>query len=258
MTTMHLRYLPIAAIAASLVSPIRAQTAKPATADELVAKNIEAHGGAAALQALTSVKASGKMLINDGRLQLGFVKMQKRPGEVRSEVSMQGMTAVQAYDGENGWKIMPFQGRKDPEKMSADDAKSLVEDAEIAGPLVNAKASGSTVEYLGTEEIDGTEAYKLKVTRKNGDVSFVYLDPDAFLEIRIITQRTEHGAQLEFQTDFGDYEKVGGVFLPFSIEESPRGAPDKQKTVIDSAEANVPVDDANFRFPASRISGAAK
>ena len=80
------------------------------------------------------------------------------------------------------------------ERMSADDVKALVEDTEMGGPLADWKAKGSTVEYLGTEDVDGTPAHKLKVARKNGDVSFVYLDPDHFLEIRIVTQRVRHGA----------------------------------------------------------------
>jgi hypothetical protein len=159
------------------------------------------------------------------------------------------MTLVRAYDGAQGWKISPFGGRKDPEKMSMDDAKSLVEDAEIDGPLVDWEAKGSTVEYLGPEDVDGTLAHKLKVVRKNGDVSYVYLDPDHFLEIRILTQRLEQGAQVEVETDLGDYEKVAGVFFPFSIEAGPKGATDKQKIILEKAEANVPVDNAEFKFP---------
>jgi hypothetical protein len=161
------------------------------------------------------------------------------------------MTAVQAYDGKEGWRISPFQGRKDPEKISADDAKPLMEDAEIDGPLVDWKAKGSTLEYLGREDVDGTSAYKIKVVRKNGDVSFVYLDPDHFLEIRILTQRIRHGAQEEVEEDISDYEKIGGVSVPFSLEAGRKGDPDKQKIVIEKAEANVPVDDAIFHFPAS-------
>ncbi len=133
--------------------------------------------------------------------------------------------------------------------MSADDTKSLVEDAEIDGPLVDWKAKGSTVDYLGTEDVDGTLAHKLKVVRKNGDVSYVYLDPDHFLEIRILTQRVEQGAQVEVETDVGDYEKIGGVFIPFSIDAGPKGSSDKQKIVLEKAEANVPVEDVVFRFP---------
>ena len=159
------------------------------------------------------------------------------------------MTMVQAFDGKDGWKISPFQGRKDPEKLSSDDTKSLMEDAEVDGALVDWKEKGSTVEYLGTEDVDGTLAHKLKVTRKNGDVNYVYLDPEHFLEIRITTQRTEHGAQVETETDLSDYEKVNGVYLPLSIEAGRKGSSDKQKVILDKAEGNVPVDDQAFAFP---------
>lgn len=219
--------------------------------DQLVAKNIEAKGGAQAIDALGSVKLSGKMLVNQGQLELGFTQIKKSPGAVRGELTLQGMTMVQAFDGKEGWQIMPFQGRKDPERMSADDTKGMVEDAEIAGPLIDWKEKGSTVEYLGTEDVDGTNAHKLKVTRKNGDVNYVYLDPDHFLEIRIVSQRTEKGVQVETETDLGDYEKVNGVYLPFAIEAGKKGAADKQKVILDKAEGNVPVDDAIFKFPAT-------
>lgn len=226
---------------------------KPApTVDELIAKNIEAKGGAQALHALQSLRLTGKLLINNGQFQLGYLEVRKRPNEVRTEATLQGMTAVNAYDGKEGWKISPFQGRKDPEKMSADDIKSLMEDGEIDGPLVDWKEKGSTVEYLGTEDVDGTQAHKLKVVRKNGDVSFVYLDPDHFLEIRTTSQRVEHGAQIEVETDIGDYEKIGGVFIPFSSESGSKGSPDKQKIVIDKAEPNPAVDDSLFHFPTTK------
>ena len=123
-----------------------------------------------------------------GQIELGYVQIKKRPDEVRTEASLQGMTQIEAYDGRKVEGFAIFR-RKDPERMSADDVKALVEDTEIDGPLADWKTKGSTVEYLGTEDVDGTPAHKLKVVRKNGDVSFVYLDPDHFLEIRIVTQR---------------------------------------------------------------------
>jgi len=235
----------------SISASAETQDQKTPTLDELVTKNIEAKGGAEALRALQSLRSNGKLIVNEGQLQLEYAQTKKRPGEVRSELSLQGMTAVQAYDGKEGWKISPFQGRKDPEKMSADDVKPLMEEAEIDGPLVDWKAKGSTLEYLGREDVEGTSAYKIKLVRKNGDVSLVYLDPDHFLEIRILTQRIKHGAQEEVETDVGDYEKIGGVFVPFSVESGRKGDPDKQKIVIEKAEANVPVDDAIFHFPAT-------
>ncbi len=246
---MYSRLTVVSVASALAVSAVCAQDKPQPTVDELVAKNVAAKGGADALRALQSVRFAGKMLVNGGQIQLAYVETKKRPAEMRAELTLQGMTAIQAYDGEQGWKVSPFQGRKDPEKMSADDTKSLMEEAEIDGPLVDWKAKGSTVDYLGTEDVDGTLAHKLKVVRKNGDVTFVYLDPDAFLEIRKTTQRVEQGAQVEVETDVGDYEKIAGVFLPFSIESGRKGDPDKQKIIIDKAEGNIPVDDAIFRFP---------
>lgn len=230
---------------------VNGQELKQFTVDALVAKNIEAKGGINALRAVQSVRFKGKMLVNEGQVEFAYTQTKKLPGQIRTELTLQGMTRVQAYDGTEGWKISPFGGRKDPEKMSTDDAKSLIEDAEIDGPLVDWEAKGSTVEYLGPEDVDGTLAHKLKVVRKNGDISYVYLDPEHFLEIRILTQRTEQGALVEEETDLGDYEKVAGVFFPFSIEAGPKGSSDKQKIILEKADANVPVEATEFKFPAT-------
>jgi len=246
-----MKQIPLFLIALFALSiPLRVAEPPKMSVDELVAKNIEAKGGADAVHALQSLKLTGKLLVNQGQIAFAYTELRKRPNEVRVDASLQGMTAVNATDGTNGWKISPFFGRKDPEKMSADDTKALWEDSEVDGPLVDWKEKGSTVESLGTEDVDGTQAYKLKVTRKNGDVTFVYLDPDHFLEIRTFTQRMQNGAMTEVETDLSDYEKVNNVYVPFSMESGRKGDPDKQKLIIDKAEGNVPVDEAAFRFPA--------
>jgi len=247
---MLLRLSFFCALSVALFSAAAEPPTKPEpTIDELVTKNIEAKGGAAALKAMESLKRTGKVIVNQGQLQFQYVETKKRPWQVREDSTIQGMTAVQAYDGKEGWQISPFTGRKDPEKISADDAKPLIEDAEIDGPLVDWRDKGSSIEYVGREDVDGTLAYKIKVVRKNGDVNFVYLDPDHFLEIRILTQRMQHGAQQETETDLGDYEKINGVFVPTSVEAGRKGDPDKQKIVFEKAEANVPMDDSIFKFP---------
>src|SRR3989440_3838056 len=245
--TLHL-LIPFVS-AAFFASPLFAQDKNQPTVDELVAKNIEAKGGATALKSLQTLRSTGKLLVQQqGQIELGYLQTKKRPDEARTEASLQGMTQIEAYDGKDGWKVSPFFGRKDPERMSADDVKALVEDTEIDGPLADWKTKGSTIEYLGTQDLDRTHAHKLSGVRKNGDVSFVYLDPDHFLEIRILTQRVRQGAHEEVETDLGDYEKAGGVFVPTSIEVGHKGSPDKQTVVINKIEANVPVDDTIFHF----------
>src|SRR4029078_5931821 len=146
---MHLRFV-ISLIVATISAPaIFAQETNQPTVDELVAKNIEAKGGATALNNLQTLRSTGKLLVPfQGRIELAYLQTRKRPDEVRTEASLQGMTQIEAYDGKEGWKISPFFGRKDPERMSADDVKALVEDTEIDGPLADWKTKGSTVEYL--------------------------------------------------------------------------------------------------------------
>jgi hypothetical protein len=241
----------------AILMAISAPAALAYTADELAVKNVEAKGGIDKLNAIQSLRLSGKVLVNGGALELGFVALVKRPGAIRYEALLQGLTQVQAYDGVQAWQINPFQGRKDPEKLSTDDAKGLGEDAaDFAGPLVDYKAKGYTLDYLGTEDVDGTQAHKLRVTRPNGDLTYVYLDPDYFLEIRTLNRRIEHGVPHETITDYGDYEKVNGIYLPFALESGPKGSTDRQKVQFEKAEANVPAADALFQFPAARPSAA--
>lgn len=229
------------------------------TADELAAKNVAAKGGAEKLAALHSLRLTGKLLVNGDTLQLGYAATLARPDSVRIEATLQGLTLIQAYDGTQGWKVNPFQGRKDPEKMSADDAKDLSEDAaDFTGALVDWKAKGYTLDYLGTEDVDGTDAYKLRVSRSNGDITYVYLDPDYFLEIRTISRRIEHGVPRETVTDYGDYEQVNGVYFAFAQASGPKGSSDRNKVQFDKAEANTPLDGALFRFPAAPPAIASK
>ena len=208
------------------------------TADDLVAKNIEARGGAAKLRAITSIHTVGKVRVGGGS-EAKTESWAFAPDKYRTEFSLQGMTAVQAWDGQQAWVISPFGGRKDPQKLSADDAKGLVEAADIAGPLFDWKAKGSKLESLGTEDIDGTDAYKLRVTQKNGDSVVVFLDPDSFLEIRTVNHRMVRGQEQVQTTDLGEYEQVDGVYFPFEVG----------RNQIDRVELNVAVGDKSFSFP---------
>jgi outer membrane lipoprotein-sorting protein len=236
------------AIALASVSA-RAQAPTP-TADDIIARQVAALGGLDKLKAIQSLRFEGKIVVFGGAIELHFVQYEKRPGQVREEATLQGLTQVQAYDGSGGWQIQPFQGRRDPERMSADDVKGLADDADIDGPLVDYKAKGSKVEYLGTEDVDGTATYKLRLTEKSGDQLTYYIDTDTLMTIRVATKRTVRGREDNSITDYGDYEKVGGVYYAFEMEQGPLGGADADKTkiIFDKGEAGVTIDDAMFRF----------
>lgn len=221
------------------------------TADELVAKNIEAKGGIDKIKAIKTMRMTGKALFPGGFAATSGQE-NSRPNLVRETFSLQGMTAVQAYDGSSGWQVQPFSGRKDPQLLGEDDLRDLLIDSDFDGPLVNYKEKGNTVEYLGHDVVDGDDALRLKVTLKNGDILYYYLDPDTYLEIRRETQEFIRGSVKESASEMGSYKPVAGVMYPFSIASGPKNDPTSWQTIsVEKIEVNVPLDNSEFAVPAS-------
>jgi photosystem II stability/assembly factor-like uncharacterized protein len=224
------------------------------TADDIIAKYISTVGGKDRIAAVTSLKRTGKFT-GGGGFEAQVLEENARPNRVRQEFAIQGMTAVNAYDGKNGWKIDPFEGKKDPESLSEEELKSIIEDSDLDGPLVNYAQKGNKVEYTGTEAVEGSDAYKIKVTTPAGDVRTYFIDSSTNVPIKIETRRMIRGAEREYETILGDYKNVNGWYLPFSIENGVKGNPNRQKTTYSKIEANVPMADALFVRPGSGVSG---
>ncbi|MGD1025500.1 MAG: hypothetical protein ABR880_22180 [Candidatus Sulfotelmatobacter sp.] len=220
------------------------------TADELIAKNIQARGGLEKMKAIKTMRMTGKFE-GGGGFTASVGQENERPDLIRETFSLQGMTAVQAYDGNIGWQIQPFGGKKDPELMGEDDLRDLLLDADFDGPLVDYKEKGSTVEYLGHDVVDGDDALRLKITLKNSDIIYDYLDPDTFIEIRKEVQQFIRGSVRDRVVGLGSYKPVDGVMYPFSISQGPKSHPDDQTTTVQKMEANVTIDPADFALPAS-------
>ena len=233
-----------------------AGTAFPAAAQDaqsLLAKNLEARGGAAALDAISSVSFEGRMIF-PGDFELTYKETRARLGDrsaARTDLSLQGLNVVQSYDGQGGgWRINPFQGRKDAERMSSDEVRSVADAASIQGALLAARNDGSRVDYVGREDFDGTLAYKLKVTQKDGDEFVYWLDPDTYFEIKVDETRRIRGAQQTTEIELGDYEKVAGAYFPMSVESWSQGQSNqRQRIIIASGSANAPVNAAFFAEP---------
>lgn len=232
-------------LAAALVVATNA-TARAESVDDIIAKNVKARGGDK-LKAVQAVRMTGKLVVGPG-IEAPVTIEIKRPGRMRLELVIQGMTIVQAVDGDAGWTIQPMTGKQDAERMSADDLKEAQDQADFEGPLVDYKKKGHKVELIGKEKIEGTDAYKLKVTKKNGDIETIYLDADAFLEIKSEGKRVVRGNPVEFESTTGDYKDVSGVMFPFSIEFGAKSQ--KAKISVTKVDVNPKIDDARFKMPA--------
>jgi hypothetical protein len=245
---MIMRHLVAALLLGSVAIPAAAQDAP-----SLVAKNLEARGGEAALAAIKGIRFHGRTIF-PGNFEATYEETRSRVGPqaaARVDFTVQGLDLVQAYDGHGGaWKINPFQGRKDAEKMSADEARQMADGALIEGPLLASRTDGSKVDYLGRGDFDGTSAYKLRVTQKDGDQFTYWLDPDTYLEIKVDETRKIRGAEQTSESELGDYEKVAGVYFPMSIDSWGEGQENqRQRTVIATAEANPAVTGVYFAEP---------
>jgi outer membrane lipoprotein-sorting protein len=217
------------------------------TVDEVIAKNIQAHGGMEKLKSVNTIRVSGHLDL--GSFKARFVQENKRPGRVRMETIIQDMAEVQAYDGKSGWQVSPFEGRRDPELLSEDDSKSLQVAADIDGPLVDYRDKGHKAELVGHDSVEGTDCYKIKLTLKNGDIRYYYLDTDSFLELKLETQTSIRGTIREDEVYYGDYEQVNGLYYPFAIEAGQKGDTDRVKATVEKIEQNVPLDDSLFSVP---------
>lgn len=218
------------------------------TAEELVAKNLQARGGIEKIKSIKSYRL--RATYQQGTLSAGFGQDAVAPNLLRQSFTLQGMTQTQAYDGSTGWQISPFQGRKDPELLGEDDLRDLVETADFYGPLVDYREKGNSVEYMGHDTVDGDDAYRLKVTLKNGDIIYYFLDPDTYLEIRTETTQFIRGSVKESFSEFGAYKQVAGVYYPFSIESGRKQNPgDRNRVMVEKIEPNVELAPAEFKMP---------
>ena len=240
------------------VAAVFAVSAFGQTADELIEKNIQARGGLEKMKAVQSLRMTGKIVVGPG-IEAPFVRETSRPNKIRLEFTIQGMTAVQTFDGTNAWALMPFLGKKEPEAMTADELKDVEDQADIDGPLVDYKAKGHTVELIGKEDIEGTPAFKLKVTKKNGDIDYTFLDAENFLEIKGQSKRMVRGQEVEVETSLGDYKEVDGVLYAYSIQQKPKGAQGAGglAITIDKIETNPTLTADRFAKPASLTPPAA-
>ena len=241
----------VAALSFSAI-PVSAQTA-----DQIVAKYVKTIGGMEKIQAIKTLRHTGKFT-GGGGFQATVVQENKRPRMLRNEFTIQGMTGVNAYDGKTGWKIEPWGGKKDPEPLGEEEMKEIVENSDFDGPLVDYQKKGHKIELIGMEPVEGTDAFKLKLTLASGEIRYYYMDTDYYVPIKVETKRMIRGAEQEFETSLGDYKEVAGVYLPHSFESGVKGSPNKSKIDFDKIEANVDIDDSRFRAPVTSASPPSK
>ena len=174
------------------------------------------------------------------------------PGMVKMTMTMQGMTMIQAWDGETAWQVMPMMGQTEPQEAGEAEREQFQEMADLF-PFLDYKDKGHTIEYIGEEDVEGTPAHKLKLTRENGNISYVFLDDEYFMQIRSEGTREMRGQEVRSSSSMGDYKEVEGLLFAHSTEitsQTPAGE-QTMSLELEAIELGVEFEEGHFKMPAS-------
>lgn len=202
--------------------------------DEILKSHFEAIGQDK-LTAVKSMKMTGK--VSTQGMEFPVVMRVKRPGKVRMEATIQGSVMIQAYNGTEGYMIIPMSGSTEPQDFNEDQLKQFKETADMDGKLYNYKEKGSTLELVGAEDMEGTEVYKLKLTEKpdqeggEGDVTYLFIDADSFVILKTNMKRSYGGNEVEMDQFTSNYKMMNGVAIAHSIESKVGGNSMSQITI---------------------------
>ncbi len=235
----------LSSISAALltVTFLAAGAVQAQTLDEIIAKNLKSKGGLDKIRATTSVKMTGKVAA-DGK-DITMTIWAKRPNLMRREYTVDGQNVVNAFDGTTLWMSA---GTTPPQAMPGPQAAYAKQESEFDSVFVDYKEKGHAMEFLGKEQVNGKDAYRLKVQKKGGPPQDYYLDADTGLEMKISTNVDQGGSPTVLVTEMSDYRDVDGRQVPFTSKQILNGKL-MASIALDKVEFNVPVDESVFRMP---------
>jgi hypothetical protein len=237
--------VPLVVVADSTTAPV------DLTAAQIVERNISARGGLQAWRGVKTLSMSGKLDAGGKqKVQLPFVLEMERNRKTRLELQFNGQTAVQVYDGTNGWKLRPFLNRRDVEPYTPDELKAASMQADIDGPLVDYVAKGTKVQLEGIQSVEGHDAFNLKLTLKSGQVQHIWVDAQTFLDVKIEgTPRRLDGRFHPVATYLRDYRSVNGLMIPYVNETAVDGIKQTEKILVEKVIVNPKLEDSHFSKP---------
>jgi hypothetical protein len=192
-------------------------TAAPITADGIINDYVNAMGGLEKLTSIKNVYMEGVYVSGNGR-KIATRKWVVNKQAMRTESSFSGITSYSIARKDSGWNYSPGRGQHSPEPMTAFLVAANLPNLDIEGPLVNYKAKGYKVTYVGTEEIEGTESYKLETVINDSLTKTFYVDPDSHFIMRVRTKSSMGGRVSTSATDYSNYTKTSdGYVFPMAI-----------------------------------------
>jgi outer membrane lipoprotein-sorting protein len=238
--------LALAVAALSFCFPL----ALPAqTADDVINAYLKARGGVAKIKAVQTERVTGTITFAPG-VEGPFFVERKRPLKMHMEITVNGQSLIRVYDGKSsGWIYNPFAPNASVTAMSPADLAGIADEADFEGPFVDYKAKGNQLEYVDKEQIDGKIVSKLKLTTRQGDVSYFFFNASTGLIMKWQGTRKVNDKEVPWETYFRDFREVDGLKYPFLVESAAADSDQIQKITATKIETNIPLDDSLFAKP---------
>ena len=240
-----------------LVTLICSYTINAQTVDEIIDNYFENTGGVENWEKIEGVKMSAK--VNQGGMEIPIEIVQLKSGKMMTTINFQGQSIKQGvFDGEVLWSTN-FMTQK--AEKSDEEATNMVKNEmnQFPDPFLNYKEKGFTVELVGTETVDGSETFKIKLTttpniiegKEVPSIAYYFFDNENFVPIQVHEEITVGpGKGMVSEIKLSDYQEAGDIYMPFSMTQGVKGQPGAPIT-MDSIEINPTIDDNEFAFPES-------
>lgn len=204
---------------------------------------------------LNSITFAGKVIVNNGMMEIPMTMTQKRNFKMKTESTFQGQKFIEAFNETSGWRINPFAGQTEPQAMTEDENRSTRMQADIDGALHNYEKKGYTAELLGVDDMEGSKVFKIKLSNTAGEQFTYFIDADSYVILKSTSKIKVQGNEMESETFFGNYKQMNGMAFPYSLETKIGGQVVSQ-IVIDEVRLNPEIDDAEFVMPGKKPEAA--
>jgi hypothetical protein len=210
--------------------------------DEIVKIHIDAIGGIENWKKLKSLKMECSIKANGADIKVVICQLDKKA--MRQDIAVMGMNGYEIVTNTQGWSFMPFQGQIKPEAMTADDVKNSQDDLWIQDEFITYKELGKKLELIGSDDMDGTDCFKLKMTDKNAQETTYFIDKSDYNIIKSISKVKADGKEMEVASTYGNYKKTEEGIV-FAMSTTGGYGPME----ITKIEVNPKIDETIFQLP---------
>lgn len=244
-----------------------APSAAKLSVDEIVRRNAAARGGLEAWHKIKTMVQIGRIeratevpgmaahanhptrLTPDASKVVGFRLELARPNKMRYELTYQGTTAIQAFDGKEGFTVQPGPSGAIARPFSEGQTRAVADQLDLEGPLLGAAAKGTVVTLEGVDTVRDRPAYKLALKMKSGVIRHAWVDTETFLDVKLEGERQIGDRVWPVETLFDDFRKVGSVQVPYQMETAVGGVHTMESVKLVKVMLNAPLDDSLFTLP---------